>query len=213
MFNSSIVRLASGSINKVNDSVIGGGGAGTGAGGSSKLSGQLGQGWWMDEAQVIYDSAIGVVNGGHFRYVRLAAAASVVVRGQIVFNDISVADNLFQVTTAETGSVPGAQLRAGIVLNPGWTPGNYGVIQDVGDVFVKFRAALSNAPAGVGVSVFAAGVGAGVDNGFADTLDSGAPLLFSDFSILMNRYLGAAVQLPVNGGLTLVRVNMMNSGW
>lgn len=207
MWNSQIIRVTAGSINAVNDSVIGGV---AGISGVSKYAGQLGNPVWLDDSQLIYTASIGTVFGGRFRYVRLAAGATAVVVGQLLFWDISVADNLYQVTTSEAGSVPGAQLRAGVVLNNGWTPGNYGFIQDVGPTFVKFRAALTSVPAGVGQAVYAAGAGAGADNGFADTLGGVGTTDFTDVGLLQNRYIGAAIQLPTNGGLKLVNLNFMN---
>lgn len=207
MWNSPIVRMTTGLINTVNDSVIGGV---AGISGTSKFAGQLGAPVWLDDAALFFDSSVGTVYGGRFRYVRLAAAASAVVRGQLVFWDISVADNLFQVTTVESGSVPGAQLRAGVVLNPSWSAGNYGFIQDVGPTYLKFRAALTQVPAGVGVAVYAAAAGAGADNGLADVLNSADPTTFSDVGLLQNRYLGSAIELPTNGGVKLVNLNLMN---
>ena len=181
-----------------------------GISGASKFAGQLGAPIWLDDAALMYSSSIGAVYGGRFRYVRLAAGATAVVRGQIVFWDISVADNLFQVTTSEAGSVPGAQLRAGVVLNPSWSAGYYSFIQDVGPTYVKFRAALTAVPAGVGVSVYAAAAGAGADNGLADVVNSADPATFSDVGLLQNRCLGSAIELPTNGGVKLVNLNLMN---
>lgn len=206
---SSIQRM-NGAINKVNDQVVGQQPAFGTSTTVSKLSGQLGKSITLDDSNLIYDSTMGTVYGGQFRYVRLAAAATAVVVGQIVFWDISVADNLYQVTTSEAGTVPGAQFRAGIVLNSGWTAGYYSYIQELGPTYIKFRAALTQAPAGVGVAVYCAAAGAGADNGFADTLDSANPATFSDAGLLDNRYLGAAIELPTNGGLKLVNLNLRN---
>lgn len=206
-WSSQIIRVTAGSINAVNDSVIGGGS--TGASGSSKYAGQLGQPVWLADNQLVFTSSIGTVYGGRFRYVRLAAAASAVVVGQIVFWDISVADNLYQVTTSEAGSTTGAQLRAGIVLNNSWTAGNYSFIQDVGPVYTKFRTTLTGAGA-VGIGVYCAAAGAGVDNGLADVISSANPTTFGDVALMQNRYLGAAIDLPTNGGLDRVNINFMN---
>lgn len=206
---SPILRLT-GPINQINDSVI----AGTPAFGNSttvsKTSGQLGKWLWLDDSTIFYDSSVGTVYGGRFRYVRLAAAASAVAVGQLLFWDISVADSLFQVTTSEAGSDPGAQFFAGVNLNPDWEAGNYGVIQEIGPVNVKFRGTLTQVPAGVGVAVYAAAAGAGVDNGLADTIGTALPVDFDIAGLLQNRYLGAAIQLPTNGGTKLVYVNPRN---
>ena len=205
-----IVRLSSGTINKVNDALIGGGGSNIGPQ-IGLAPQQLGAGFWLDDNNVLFDSTMGSVFGGHFRYVRLASAALAVVVGQIVFWDTlaNAADNLFQVTTSESGSTDAAMLAAGIVLNSGWTPGNYSVIQDFGPIPVKFRATLTAAGA-AGSRVFAAAAG-GADLGFADVIDSGNPTLFSDVSKMMGRFLGVAQETPTNGGVKRVYVSIHNA--
>lgn len=209
MYSSPIVRITNGAVNKVNDAVVGMPAAPLGLG-ASKFAGQLGNGWYMDDGQILFDATMGTVLGGHFRYVRLAAAAAAVVVGQIVFWDTvaNAANNLFQVTTAESGTTDAAMNSAGIVLNSGWTPGNYSIIQDMGVTFVKFRAALTAAGA-IGSRVFAAAAG-GADLGKADVVDSANPALFSDVSKLMGRYLGIAQDAPTNGGLKRVYVAIHN---
>lgn len=204
MFSTTILR--GGPINKINDTLPGGGGGNIGPQ-TGRAPGQLGAGFWLDDSNVFFDSSMGTVYGGHFRYVRLKSTSSAVVVGQIVFEDVTVADNLAQVTTLESGSTDGAMFRAGIVLNSGWTPGNYGVIQDAGLVFTQFRGTLTSAGA-VGSRVFCAAVGAGVDNGFADVLSSANPTLFSDVSLMLGRYMGNAFDAPTSGGLKRIYLNM-----
>ena len=208
MSYSDIIRMGSGAINTVNDTVVGGV-PNLPSTTTSMVSGQLGKEIDLDDSQLIYDSTMGTVFGGTFRYVRLSASASAVVVGQIVFWDISVADNLYQVTTSEAGSTTGAQFQAGIVLNSDWDAGNYSFIQTVGPTDVKFRTTLTSAGA-VGMGVYCAAAGAGVDNGFADCISSANPTLFSDVVLMQNRWIGAAIELPTNGGLTLVNVNLKN---
>lgn len=207
MFDTNILRY--GFINVVNHSVAGGGGSNIGPQ-VGLAPGQLGAGFWRDDATVFANTTVGTVFGGHFRYVRLAAAAAVPIIGQILFWDTSVADNLFQVTTAESGTTPGALWRAGIVLSAGVTPGNYTIIQDCGPTYVKMRAVLTEVPSGAGCAVYCAAAGAGADLGFADVLASPNPATLSDVSLLQNRYLGAAIDLPTNGGLKLTNINLMN---
>lgn len=207
MWNSQIIRITNGAINTVNDAVIGNQ---QGITGVSKFAGQLGAPVFIDDSQLIYSAAIGTVYGGRFRYVQLGATSAQPVVGQIVFWDITAADNLYRVSTLESGSVPGAQLRAGIVLNSAWTPGNYSFIQDMGPTYVKYRAALTQAPAGIGTAVFAAAAGAGADNGLADVVNSADPSTFGDVGLLTNRYLGASIDLPSNGGLGRVYLSFQN---
>lgn len=206
---SQIMRV-NGPLNAINDTTIGGTSTFINST-TSSVSGQLGKFFDLDDSMLFFDSSIGTLYGGRFQYVRLAAAATAVVAGQIVFWDISVAHNLYQVTTSEAGSDPGAQFRAGIVLNPNWDAGNYSLIQTLGLVDVKFRAALSHAPTGIGAAAYAAGAGAGADNGLADILDSADPGTFGDMSLFQNRYLGTTKELAVNGGVTLV--NLMPANW
>lgn len=211
MYNTMIQRITAGAINKVNDAVIGMPAAPLGLG-VSKFAGQLGNGIYFDDSNILFDSTMGTVYGGHFRYVRLAAAATAPnTVGQLVFWDTvaNAADNLYQVTTAENGTTDLAMNCAGIVLNSGWTPGNYSFIQDFGPTFVKFRGTLTAAGA-IGSRVFCAAVGAGVDLGEADVIDSANPALFSDVSKMMGRYIGVAIDAPTNNGLKRVYVNFHN---
>lgn len=204
--DSQILRLTSGYINNIDDAVIGGL---SGIGGISKFAGQLGKTMWLDDSMLQYTGSTAFF-GGRFRYVRLAAAAGAVALGQILFWDTSVADNLFQVTSNETtSSTNAAMLRAGINLNASWTAGNYGIIQDVGPTPVKFRGTLT--AAGVkGDSVYAAAVGAGVDNGLADQIGSANPTTFNDVNLMQGRYIGSALTAPVGGATSLVYVNFIN---
>ncbi len=203
-FNTSIVRISTGFINTVNDAVCGMSAAPLGPG-NSKFAGQAGAGFWLDDANIVYDSSVGTVYGGHFRYVQLAASASQPVIGQLVFAPVTPG---YSVTTDEAISTDSAMFRCGIVLSASWTPGNWSIIQDWGPAFVKFRAALTAAGA-VGSRVFAAAAG-GADVGLADVIDSANPALFSDVSLMMGRYIGTALQAPASGGLKLVNVNIAN---
>ena len=205
------IQRMNGPINDVNDQVVGQQPAFGTSTTVSKVSGQLGKVIALDDSEVIFDSAIGTVYGGKFQYVRLSSGSTTPALGQLVFWDVTVAPNLYQVTTLETGTTPGAQFMAGVVLNPAWTAAYYSYIQILGLVDVKFRAALSHAPAGVGVAVYAAAAGAGADNGLADTIDTADPATFSDVKLMANRYLGTAWELPVSGSTTLVFFNPRNS--
>lgn len=203
-----IIKIPSGYINAVNDPIVGEGTAPPFGLGSTV--GQLGRRFEYNIGEnMSYNAVNGTVYGGVARYVRLAAAAAVPVVGQILFWDLTVVDNLYQVTTVETGSTDGAMFVAGITLTPTLTPGRYTIIHDQGDVPVQFRGTLTSAGA-VGSRVYAAGVGAGVDNGFADVLSSAAPTLFSDVSLMQGRFLGIARIIPVGGTLTRVNVNLLN---
>jgi hypothetical protein len=207
-YDSNILRFTA-PINKINDAVAGDSSA-VFSGLQSRFVGQLGAGFWRDENQIIYNSTMGTVLAGHFRYVRLATGATAVVVGQIVFWDTlaNAVENLYQVTTVESGSTDAAMKRAGIVLNSGWTAGNYSVVQDVGICFVKFRGTLTAAGA-AGSRVYCAAAG-GADLGFADVVDSGAAAAISDVSKMAGRFIGIAEDTPTNAGLKRVDLQFAN---
>lgn len=198
-----ITRLSTGIINTVNDTLPGGGGGNIGPQ-RGLAPGQAGATFQLGDDNVIYDASIGVVYGGLFQYVKLSAASAQPARGQNVFWDDTDESIDYTVTTLESGTTPGAQKRAGIVLNPNWTPGNWSVIQVLGKVAVKFIAALTDVPAGVGVAVYAAAKGAGADNGLSDVVNSADPTTFGDVGLLQTRFLGSSVEVPTNGGTKLV---------
>src|ERR1022692_839541 len=104
---SQIMNIASGNVNVVNDGAIGMSVVPQGTG-LSPYGGQLGKTITLDDSMLKFKSAVGTVYGGDFQYVRLAAAAAATVLGQIVFWDVGVADNLYQVTTSETESTDAA---------------------------------------------------------------------------------------------------------
>ena len=208
---SSVFRSHTGYINDINDAVIGMRTAPGGLG-VSKFSGQLGKFCQFDDSNVRFKTGTGyapAVYGGIFQYVRLSASAAVPVAGQVLFWDTigNAADNLFQVTTAESGSTDAGMLSAGICLTPSLVVGNYTAIQVEGPVYVQFRAALT-ASGAAGSRVFEAAAG-GADLGFADVVDSGAAAAISDVSKMMGRFIGVAQEAPTSGGLKRVYVNWL----
>lgn len=211
MYNAQIARITAGFLNKVNDAAIGQITASSGPR-ASRFAQQLGQGLWFDDNNVPYDSSMGTLYGGHYRYVRLAAAATAPVAvGQILFWDTltNAADSLFQVTTSEAGSTDTAVLTAGICLNSAWSVGNYSWIQDLGPCYVKFRTTLTSAGA-PGSRVYAAAAGAGADLGLADVVDSGGAATIANVSQLLGRYIGTAQETPAGGALKRVYLNIPN---
>lgn len=194
---SNILRINSGTINTVNDVLIGQTGASNGGPARSHFGGQLGKWVDLDDDNIIFDSTIGTVYGGQFQYVRLAAGSAQPVRGQLLFWDNTVALNLFQVSATENvSSTSPSTLIAGAVLNPNWTPGYYGIMQILGPVAVKFRATLTTTGA-IGCPVYACTAG-GADEGLADVLTTDAT------AVINATYLGKAVGQPIGGALSVV---------
>ncbi len=198
-----IIRVTTGLLNTVNDSLPGQVvSSGTGA---SKYQGQLGQRIELGPDLVKFDSTIGTLLGGEYQYVRFASGMTATpARGLLAFWDTSVAEDLYQVTMDEGGLTQGANLNAGVVLNV-VTKGNYGFIQVQGRASVKFRAVLTGTAA-TGVPVFAAGAGAGADVATADVLGTGANPTFTQTVSQEARFLGIAEAIPVAGGISIVQL-------
>lgn len=208
-WESQIIRVTSGRLNTVNDSVIAGV---SGISGASKFSGQLGKvvSYSADQMSAMYDSSIGTLYYGRFRYVRMRTDdddSPVITPGKLVFWDTTVAAdwwNYFQVTRDENlSTVDNAVALAGVYIG-GIEPGNYGFIQDEGLVPVRMRAVLTVAGA-TGSRVYATAAGdTGDDQGTADTLTT-------DSTSLANaRKLGWAPAAPVGGALANVALSFTN---
>ncbi len=208
-WDSPIIRVSTGRLNTVNDGLIGG--VSGGAAGFSKYAGQLGKTVWFNTDQIgnMFDSTVGTLFMGRYRYVRMRDAdddSPAVAIGQILYWDTVVAnwEAAYQVTRdSNLSSVDNAMMIAGIYIG-GFLGGNYGFIQDLGEATVRFRAVLSNAGL-IGSRVYDAGAGAGVDEGLADVLLADAT------SMIQARYLGVAVTAPVATQLDQVLLNFNNA--
>jgi hypothetical protein len=148
---------------------------------------------------------LGTVYGGTFRYVRLKANSAVPVVGQSVFWDDTVAESLYQVTALESITTLVSASIAGIILTPSLTAGNYTLIQTSGLVKAKFVGTITGTKA-TGRPVFISVAGTS-SIGLADIVDdltttAGAPFF--------NRYMGTAVELPTDGGLTTIDLKIKN---
>lgn len=200
MWQSSPIRVSTGLLNTVNDTVIANQ---EGLSGVSKFGGQLGKVLWVESDQIstMFDPAIGTLYAGGYRYVKFKAAMAAGVRGQVVFwdNTSGVAPSAFQVTTSETTTTLVAQSAAGILIRVP-TAGNYGFIQMAGVVTVRYRAAISGTKAtGRPVVVNISG---GADIGLADIVDAAGVEAIQ---------LGWAMGLPADGGLATVNlINMLS---
>ena len=207
-WESPIIRVTTGLLNTVNDTVIAGQ---SGITGVSKFSGQLGKTvtFTPDMISLMFDSAVGTLYGGRFRYVRMREDdddSPVLTPGKIVFWDTTVTDwyGAYQVTRDENLSTSdNAVAIAGIYLG-GFEPGNYGFIQDIGKVPVRMRSVLTAAGA-TGSRVYAAGAGdLGLDQGTGDVLTTDST------SLANKRYLGWADVAPVASALSNVILDFTN---
>jgi hypothetical protein len=207
-WESQIMRITTGLLNTVNDTVIGGQ---EGISGVSKFKGQLGKTvtFTPDQIAQMYDSTVGTLYGGRFRYVKMRSTdddSPAITPGKIVFWDTTVTDwwKEYQVTRDENLSTSdNAVAIAGIYLG-GFEPGNYGFIQDLGMVPVRMRAVLTAAGA-TGSRVYAAGAGdTGDDQGTGDVLTTDST------SLANKRQLGWAPAAPTGGALANVVLDFTN---
>ncbi len=214
-WESDIIRVSTGLLNTVNDAYIGGAAAGSqglsAANMVSQYAGQLGKAVWYGPDQIaqMFSASIGTLYGGRFRYVRLRdedVDSPALGVGKLVFWDTTLTNwqQYFQVTRDENlSSVDNAVMIAGIYIG-GIANGNYGFIQDIGMVPVRFRSVLT-ASGAIGSRAYATGAGdTGTDQGTADVLTT-------DSTSLANaRFLGTCVTAPVGGALATVLLNYKN---
>ncbi len=207
-WESQIIRISTGRLNTVNDSVIGGQ---SGISGESKFKGQLGKvlGFTPDQIAPMYDSSVGTLYGGRFRYVRMRSAdddSPVLTPGKIVFWNTTLTNwwTLYEVTRDENLSTSDNGVAiAGIYLG-GIEPGNYGFIQDLGMVPVRCASVLTGSLV-TGARMYAKGAGdLGLDQGTADVLTTDST------SLANKRYLGWAPVAPVASALTNVMLDFTN---
>ena len=156
------------------------------------------------------NTTVGTLYGGRYRYVRRRStddASPSLGPGKIAFWDTTLTNwqDFFQVTTDENlSSSANAVMRAGIFIG-NITPGNYGFIQDLGEVYVRFRSVLTTAGA-IGSPVYAAAAGdVGLDQGTLDVLTTDST------SVANERFMGYAVEAPTGGGL--LRVLLANNAF
>jgi hypothetical protein len=210
-WESPIIRVSTGLLNSVNDTVIGGQAS---IGSRSRYAGQLGKHIFFGAEQInqMFNPSVLTLYPGRFRYVRLREdddASPALGIGKLVFWDTTVTSwqTAYQVTRDENlSSSDNAVMIAGVYIGSPSTNGNYGFIQDGGMVNVRFRSVLTAAGA-VGSRVYAAGAGdLGADQGTADVLTT-------DSTSLANaRYLGRAVTAPSASGLSTILLDELRFG-
>lgn len=207
-WDSPIVRISTGYLNTVSDTVIGNQ---SGITGVSKFAGQLGKHVFFSADQIasVTNTTIGTLYGGRYRYVRRRAAddsSPALAPGKLAFWDTTATSwqSAFQVTTDENLSTSdNATMVAGVFIGT-IDAGEYGFIQDMGEVFVRFRSVLT-ASGVTGSRVYATGAGdTGTDQGTCDVLTTDST------SLTFSRYIGQAVVAPTAGGLKQVILDLRN---
>lgn len=207
-WESPIIRVTTGRLNTVNDTVIAGQAT---LGSRSRYAGQLGKHLILSDEMIasMFDSTVGTLYGGRYRYVRRDADdadSPAMTAGKLCFWDTTVTNwqSAYQVTADENlSSADNAVMIAGVFIG-NIEPGNYGFIQDLGYVYVRFRSVLTAAGA-IGSRVYAAGTGdVGSDQGTADVLTTDST------SLANTRFLGNAVEAPAGGGLSRILLGFHN---
>lgn len=174
-------------LNDVNDTVCGGSNNyGTGA---TLYGGIAGIEIEFKDDQVFYDSTVGTLYGGVYKYVQTASGSTASpARGQLAF--WSDPDNFVVSADATDGN------QAGVFLNS-ITKGNWGWIQVGGIASVLFRATITKATPAV-KDVVVVESAANVADVEADTT--------SYTNLIYKRILGIAKAVPVGGAISTVEL-------
>lgn len=157
-WESPIIRVSTGLLNTVNDTVIANQSGITGA---SKFGGQLGKMLTVSQEQIaqMFDASVGTLFGGVYQYVQLSESLGTPQPeiGQALFWDQSAGAVGDFIVTDTDGTTAVPQV-AGVYIG-GPEAGNYGFIQIAGPVMALFAGALTNAAqTGQGLTVTAAGL-------------------------------------------------------
>lgn len=192
-WESPIVRVSTGLLNTVNDSVIGNQAGITGV---SKFGGQLGKTIWVSSEQIgqMYSSTIGTLYAGAYQYVQLAAGQTIAV-GDLLYWDQSAAASAFKVTKAVDTTTKNYASIAGFALNV-ITAGYYGFIQIAGLATGKMVASITGTKQ-IGAQVMASVATAGR----VDVIDAAIT------GLTQQNFIGWATSLPADGALCTIQLN------
>lgn len=189
-FESSIIRVNTGYLNTVADTVPGGTTSGmAGTGGNPKFGGQLGKQLAVSTEMIaqLQNTSVGTLYAGVYQYVRMALDLGTPepVIGQALWWDLTADPDEFVVTDTDTTTA--APQCAGVYIG-GPAAGEYGFIQIAGVVRVKIAASLTNVgQSGQGLSPNSAG-------------------LWNNTSVLNPVYAAYAMGTPAN--FTLVKAQL-----
>lgn len=208
-FDNKILTITNGrGMNRINDASPGlSVSSGTGQQKFDTLGGRI----VLGPDEVLYDSTIGTLYGGIYQYVGTRSTdVTAPAIGLICFWDVTVTEDLYQVSTLETiGGTAGDETSsffAGGFLNT-ITKGNYGFIQIAGRATLLFRSVLTGVPA-IGSGVYCADAGAGADNATVDVLNGAGGPTFSQIEQMQKRYIGQAEVLPVAAAASIVKMDL-----
>lgn len=187
-WESPIIRVSTGLLNTVNDTVIANS---AGISGASKFGGQLGKILWVGQSQIaqMYSSTVGTLYAGAYQYVKFNSGDTAPVVGQAAFWLDASAVGDFTVSTDSNGNATSTPMVAGIFLSIP-TAGNYCFIQIAGIATVKYKSGLT-VSAATGAPVIVA------STGLADT----------NAGTNVPNFIGTAWTLPVSNDKALVQLS------
>jgi len=192
-----IERMVSSKLNVAND-VLPGQSVASGTG-QAQYGGVRGNRVALGPDEIRFDSPTGTLFGGIYQYVLTASgAAAAPARGLAAFSDLSVAENLFQVTSDAKPTTAIPTLIQGVFLNA-ITKGNFGWIQIAGRASCLFDSAVSGAVAGNMVS-------AKVSAAVASTFDVGATVVTATTPTTVMAAVGVAETIPVVSTISVVQL-------
>ncbi len=196
-WDSPIIRISSGQLNTVDDSVIANQ---AGISGVSKFAGQLGKALVVGQEQIalLTDTGVGTLYGGIYQYVHLSEDSAAVVVGQGAFWDVTAAAGDWQITDDPTQGTLNGTALAGIFINA-ITPGNYGFIQVAGQAVVKLIASITDNT--IGSAVVPSVVSSPSDHALFNTINDN-----SGASDNPNLNIGWAATTPSNNALIVAQL-------
>lgn len=162
----------------------------------------------MADADALSDPDVATLYSGVYQYVTFADdSVLAAVRGKACFWDISAADDAYQVTADESGTM-GANFRAGVFINV-ITRAYSAYIQIAGKVSALFTTPLTGTGA-AGAAAFTAGDGAGRFDVFDGV---GANPTFDQVQSMIMRYAGVLEAAAAANTVSLIDMPLGNVRW
>jgi hypothetical protein len=188
-WESPIIRVSTGLLNTVNESVIANQ---EGITGVSKFGGQLGKMLAVSQEQIglMSSSAIGTLYAGVYQYVQFNTGDTVPVRGQAAYWLAGSTVGSFIVSTDSSGNFSTAPTAAGVFISVP-TAGNYCFIQVAGIATVKYKNGLT--------------VGASTGQAVISLADGTFDTITAMGSVVQN-FAGWAWTLPVSNSTALLQL-------
>lgn len=170
--------------------------------GQATYSGNVGARVALDSASIRYNSTVGTLYGGIYQYVYMTYTTQQPARGQLVFWDLSVSDQLYQVNgdAKPTTAIP--TLIAGVVIQTTVTKNTYAWMQIAGRASVLFNSTVTLTTAGYGVTAY-------ISPALASTCDNGTVLAASSAGALqgVDTLIGISEATVTASSISLVQLN------